>query len=908
MSADWDTSDRPGGAQETSAEEQTTPTPSGTPETSPEETAQTTTQDTTQHTIQENTHDTSPTAPSVDDLAARFRAAPLRAPEGPMSLPSARAGTPREIPPHVRRVFLEETAEDMEHMRAAYLQVTHDAPDPAKQYHTLKQIAHKIKGSAATFSYPLIAQVALATEEWIGQADTTATLARREEIERRIGEGLTLLDALVADASEGREPAPDLTARVTAFADASVPPAAAHDKGETRPLSTVSAAPTQAPVSSPITSRPDALPEALDMPPDAPGGEADPGLMLHVPSRQVDSLINQLSEVAVNRALLASVRADLATLEDELCRTQERLASRTEIIGDAYPQRAHPPTGAPPSERQEEVTLAVNSLREAVDDLGAHVAQFRTLLGTLGHAARQQDEQMRAVRDEAVDMRLVPFSALETRLRVTAEMCARDCGKAVDLTITGGETRIDREMVDQLRGPLTQLVTNAVVHAIEAPEERARAGKPKRGQILVEARLRQSEVHLTVADDGHGTDARGLVRAAIDHGTLTDEQARDLSPARALNLMFEPGLTTEDTAGLLAGRGIGLDQVRTTVRDLRGQIAVQSNTGQGTIFRLRLPISQTVLTVIEVSSAGEHYAVPLPLLSGVFSLTRSGPPLPGALPAPGMGGPRSVGAMTGAMTGAMIMEERARLVERLAAHVDGNGAELAPPDGVRVLSLSALVGQRTSGTGEVALLLEVDGGYTAVLVDEVLGEREVVVRPLPTYLRRSSIWGAAVTPEGEMLLLLDLPTLVRAAGPETARDGMPSPRAEDQARVSGGQGAHVLVVDDSPTVRHNVSGILKQAGYRITEARDGVEAIGQLAEMPTDVIVLDIEMPDLDGLGLLHILKSNPHFAGVPVVVLSSRDTAETRQQAHALGAHAFLTKPCRSEHLLSAVRRLVTR
>lgn len=837
----------------------------------------------------------------ADALAARFRAAALQVPSAPLMVtPPVASATPRslgrrEIPPHLRRLFLEETGEDMERMRATLLdaEVT---PDPAKHYHTMKQIAHKIKGSAATYDYEMLAQVALALEDWLKRAEGATATAQRRAVEARIVEGIALLDALLASAGEGREPGPRLAARAAALASevetSAATAASALPAATVRGMSSGMLVDSQSLATAP---RGDVSAPSVSADPGAPG-EADPGLMLHVPSRQVDTLINQLSDVAVTRALLAKVRADLAALEQDLRRTQARLRAHDETIGDAFLRHPSVLHGVSGESVAEDVGVAVRSLSEAVEDVGAHVAQFTSLLARLAGGAREQDEQMRGVRDEAVRLRLVPFSSLETRLKYTARVCAGECGKSVDLVVLGGETAIDREMVDQLSGPLNQLVTNAVVHAIESPDERVRAGKPPRGQIIIEAQLKGPELHLTVADDGQGSDPRMLAQVAVERGILTREQARSLTPARALNLMFEPGLTTEDTAGLMSGRGIGLDQVRTTVRELRGQVSVQSSLGQGTIFRLRMPISQTLLPVLEVSSAGEHYAIPLALLASAFSLTTSGPQPPSSPP------------LRTASSPSLSMEERARLVERMAAHVRGTGGELAPLEEVRVWSLAALLGQRVQGSGEVALLLEDDGGYVAVLVDEVLTEHEVIVRPLSSFLRRSAVWGAAITPDGDMLLLLDLPTLAREAGPQAPPLATIPPMSGGIQPGAAASGARVLVVDDSPTVRQSVGATLAQAGFQTAQARDGVEAIGQLAGLPIDVIVLDLEMPDLDGLGLLGILKDNPHFTDIPVVVLSSRDTHETRQRAIALGVRAFLSKPCRPEDLLATVRRLATR
>lgn len=880
-----------------------------------------------------STSDTSPhpdhpdAQAAIEDWSARFRGAQLREATGalptvqpatppdeptdePTDAPARDSSEPIPIPPHLRRIFLEETAEDLEKLRAALLAAEQSA-DPAPHYHTMKQVAHKIKGSSAMYRYSLLADVALTLEDWLKCADAHDAAEQRDAIQRRITEGAALLDALLAAATQGRDPEAHLVEHASALAAALAP----QQMSDPYAASVTSLRPTAPSTSSPTTSQ--ASVQARGDGTTTP--DTEPNLTVHVPSREVDTLVTNLSEAAINRALDAMVRADLVMLDDELRRTRTRLRDRTALITAAYLHSSPHHTALPSlvgtpaapessgqgdqsdqSDQSIEADLALRSLGEVVDDLGAHVSQLSALLGTLAQTARTQTDLMRAIRDQAVRMRLVPFTALESRLQVTTRVGASECGKVVELTLEGGDTHIDREIVDALAEPLTQIVTNAIIHAIELPEERVRLGKSPRGHIHIKARLRGSEIHLTIADDGRGTDPRTLVTTALEQGILTVEQARALTPAQALNLMFEPGLTTQNTAGLLSGRGIGLDQVRTTVRALRGQIAVQSSMGQGTIFRMRLPISQTLLTVLEVSCAGERYAIPLSLLTRVLSLARSGPQPADAPP----------------YRAALSDEERVALIERLASQVRTVSGESASLDETRVFRLGALLGQPTGHTAEeVALLLEVEDGLVAVLVDSVGTEREVVVRPLLPYLRRPSVWGGAITPEGDTLLLLDLPTLVRQYGPRaevlgTPREGLAGSGAAGETRAFAAPppGTRVLVVDDSPTVRHNVTTVLKQAGYQTTEARDGVEAIGHLAALPVDVVVLDIEMPELGGIDLLALLRGNPHFAEVPVVVLSSRDTSEMRQRARELGVRIFLSKPCPPEHLLSAVRRVATK
>ncbi|HEY7974332.1 MAG TPA: response regulator, partial [Ktedonobacterales bacterium] len=489
------------------------------------------------------------------------------------------------------------------------------------------------------------------------------------------------------------------------------------------------------------------------------------------------------------------------------------------------------------------------------------------------------------------------------RLRISALVAAADLGKQLDFEAQGASIEIDRLLLEELEQPLIQLVRNAVAHGIEGADERVAQGKPAKGRVWIHAYNVGSEVVIEVGDDGRGIDAHLLVGAAIGAQLITPEAARRLSQEQALSFMFQSGFTTATTVGAMAGSGVGLADVASTIHRLKGSIAMRSDLGKGSAFQIRVPISLSMAPVLEVSAAGQVFALPFALVE--YTAIIEPADLRERAPA------QAFAASGG------LREWRAPVDASLLPAADGAPtagdaagaaeAATAPEADMPAYALAETLGfeQEVAALRRI-VVIRLRGQLVGLLVESV-GDgdvRDATVRPLPRRLQRRVVRGAIVRPEdGQVALLIDPQEALaqRLAGAEIALRpaGQPSgPRAV---------APWALIVDDSVTIRRTLEQTLTQAGFKTSQARDGYEALEIMARELPRVVILDVEMPRLSGYQLLTIMRSSPQYQQVRVAMLTSRAADKHRDYALALGADAYLVKPCPQETLVETIRRLLT-
>ncbi len=531
---------------------------------------------------------------------------------------------------------------------------------------------------------------------------------------------------------------------------------------------------------------------------------------------------------------LSEIAAELSLEKGRSRRWTRALANVLATMDSASRElRRHPAArrhGAAPLEQwlgRQEEITA--ALRELLDDVreGGRGSMFRV---------ERLDQLVRG-------LRLQPISVLTDRYPRAVHDLAEELGKRVRLVVEGAQVELDREVLEQLADPLVHLMRNAVDHGIEPPAERLRAGKPEAGTLQLRAEARGSRVRVTLVDDGRGIDAEELRRAAVERGTPSAEAQR-MDEAALLDLIFLPGFSLRHAASAVSGRGVGLDVVRKHVEVLGGTVGVETRLGAGTTFRLEVPISASLGRAMIVEAAGVKLA--------------------------------------------FASETVARAAEATAAQLERAGAGHALVFGetrAPVADLGAVLGGAPSApvNGEARPVIALRHGdqWIAFWVDRFIGERAVIQRSPDRFLKdHRLIRGTASLDDGELLILLNVSELLSHTG------GAPpmAPAAAPERR-------RVLVVDDSELTRDTVVGMLKAQGYEVFEAADGREALRRVQQDAPQLIVTDIEMPVLDGLGLLQELRASTSHAALPVVVLSSRGAEEDKRRAAALGADAYLVK-----------------
>jgi len=505
-------------------------------------------------------------------------------------------------------------------------------------------------------------------------------------------------------------------------------------------------------------------------------------------------------------------------------------------------------------------------VRLSGEAVAAELRLSHLLAGPLGDdpdaaaAAVALRRTLRGLQQETLRTRMTSLAAIAGPLRRAARDIARAAGKEVEYTLEGDVVELDRAVLDGLRDPLLHLVRNAVDHGLERPDEREAAGKPRRGAVTVRAVRRGPEVVVSVADDGAGLDLDAL-RAGAGESGLDDQDA-------AL-LVFRPGLSTAAAVTDVSGRGVGMDVVRAGVAALRGRVEVASTPGAGTTFSVVVPLTLAVVPCVLVAAGGERYAIPTHATAGLVED-------PGGDVLALEGGPA-------VWAGGTVVPLAA-----LATVVEAPGGP---------------------GPGGPALVLEGAGGRRhALRVDEVLGQRDVTVKELGAVLPPSAlVAGASIEPDGSVLCVLDPAALVeRAARRPTAAAGPPAGPA---AAPGESHALSVLVVDDVLAVRELERAILAGAGYAVRTARDGEEALDLLRAERPDLVVTDVDMPHLDGLGLCRAIRATPALASLPVLVVSANEDAGVRQATLEAGADGYLHKADLDERrLLGAVGSLLGR
>jgi two-component system chemotaxis sensor kinase CheA len=477
---------------------------------------------------------------------------------------------------------------------------------------------------------------------------------------------------------------------------------------------------------------------------------------------------------------------------------------------------------------------------------------------------------LESLQERTLQARMVPFGTIAEPLRRAARDLARSLGKSVELELLGEETELDRGVLDQVADPLVHLVRNAIDHGIEPATDRLAAGKPAHGTVRVHAMPFGSEVVVTVADDGRGIDLGRVREQAGASGDSLDGVADE----EALYAIFRSGLSTAATVSEVSGRGVGLDVVRTSLAAVRGRVEVHSEPGAGSQFRLSVPITLAVLPCLLVETAGHRFAIPM---HSVVSA-------------------EAAGWAEDWVEGQVVIRVRDQIlpVSDLAATLDGATPTGAPAGDRPVVVLASMTRRH------------------AFRVDALLGQRSLVVKDLGRLLPRLDLLaGAALEPDGSILLVLDVSGLVdrarwRRSVARSTGDQRPDATAP-AASAAPAEPPSVLVVDDTGVVRELERSILEEAGYRVRTARDGREALAALADELPDLVVTDVDMPNLDGLALTRAIRADRALAGLPVVVVTSKAAEADRRRAMDAGADGYLVKGDLDQRaLLEAVGRLL--
>lgn len=625
----------------------------------------------------------------------------------------------------------------------------------------------------------------------------------------------------------------------------------------------------------PVVSVTEALPGPADV-------EPAQRALLRVRADIVDQLVNESGAVAVTRAQvdgeLRALKANLLELKASVIRLRGQVRE-IELQGDQQiPSRRaradEAAAGFDPLEfdRYTRFQELARALAESVDDVATAEQGLRRSLESADNVLSTQGRLTREMEQQLLILRTVAFDSMAERFHRVVRQAGHDVGKRVQLDLRGGNVELDRAVLERLAGPLEHLLRNAVDHGIESAQIREAAGKSASGTVVLAVRQVGNEILVELSDDGGGLNLDAIRAKAIAHGRYPPEAA--LTEAQLVECMFVPGLTTATQVTAVSGRGIGLDVVRAEVSALGGRVEVSTRRGQGTTFALTLPLTLAVAQAVLVRAGGRVWALPAPMVEQVRQV------------------------------------EAAALLQLFAArNLDWQGSSY--PFHYLPWLLGDVANRPTGARSNAVLLLHAGPHRTAVHVDEVLGNQEIVVKNIgPQLARVPGIAGAAVLGTGEIVLILNPVQLAQRPGipvytPDAAKLDL-GPVGES-GPASGDRATRVMIVDDSLTVRRVTSRMLAREGFEVTIARDGVEALELLDTQSPDVILLDIEMPRMDGFEFMRKLRPSPRFRDTPVIMVTSRAAEKHRALARELGVNLYLGKPFQEEELLTNLRRMIS-
>jgi len=644
-----------------------------------------------------------------------------------------------------------------------------------------------------------------------------------------------------------------------------------------------------------------------------PANAAGAAKSVRIALSRLDRMMNTVGELVINRTRMVGRVAELEKLIDTLSFSKERLQGKVSEFQEKYEFNRISSTRQTGSwdastarqkltsaaagdnsfwsdfselemDRYDDFNILSRSMAEISADVNEVLSQLEGFIGRVEGDIDEFTKLAHHLQDEITAARMVPIGTLYSRLSRAVRDAAKSAGKHVDLDLSGSETELDNNIIQQISDPLVHLVRNSVAHGIERPEDRAATGKPDLGKVALRAYHRGNHIYIEVEDDGRGIDYERVKQSAIERGLVSPETADRLTERDLREMLFHPGFTTAPVKTELAGRGVGLDVVRANLNALNGEIDIQSTSGQGTKFTLKVPLTLIISPALFIRCGATHFALPLAVVEEIRRLRAD---------------------EIDDVGGKLLTKVRDVVTEVIRLDTYLGLPPLEPVNGYFRMVVA------NAGNRQIGLVVE-----------EVLGKDEIVIKNLGEYLRRVKLFpGTTIAPDGSLILLIDLNRMVAnepserrplQASPSAARIFAPGSAAVAKGTIPAEaidrveQERLIIVADDSISVRKFVGRMLEKNGYRVKLAADGMEAAELVAQHGCHLVITDLEMPRMTGYELMVQLRQSPTTRRIPVMVVTSRAGAKHRDRALKEGAAAFLTKPVQEDQLIAAVEQLM--
>jgi chemosensory pili system protein ChpA (sensor histidine kinase/response regulator) len=604
---------------------------------------------------------------------------------------------------------------------------------------------------------------------------------------------------------------------------------------------------------------------------------------VRVSAALLNRLVNEMGESSIYRARvdqkLGSVRFNLSELNQTVYRLRQQLRrleieTETQILfryedGDKNSAKDFDPLEL---DRFSEMQQLSRSLMEIVDDLGNIQNTLGDQAQDMGTLLEQQAKTNKEVQQGLMRTRMVRFSTVAPRLRRVVRQAAQELGKQAELELQGAESEMDRTVLENMVAPLEHMLRNAVSHGIEMPEERLALGKPEQGTINLSMRREGAELVMILEDGGAGLDFDAIRVKAEANGMLLPGQ--QVSEDDLITLLLRPGFSTAKKVTQISGRGVGLDVLNEAIKAMRGTLLIKSKRGQGTKFTIRLPFSLAVTQALLVQAGRDTYAIPL-----------------------------------------LSIESVSRLDEgELKTYLDGNLVEHRYGDHrYPVHNLGVLFGvneptayEKIPDKRPPIMLFRSAEASAALQVEAVHGNQEIIVKPVgPQFQSLPGISGAAVLGDGRVVVVLELAAVVRNLTSQNHKQ-QEAQTLYAVRRETKRQQIKAMVIDDSITMRKVTGRLLERLNMEVTTAKDGLEAVTKLEEQIPDLVILDIEMPRMDGFEVAAHIRNQAQLRHIPIIMVTSRGGEKHRNRAAKIGVNEYLTKPYQEEEMIKSVRNLL--
>ena len=763
------------------------------------------------------------------------------------STPAAPTAAPQgaAADPELLDIFLEEAADILDSSGSALLRWQAE-PNNRQEVETLLRDLHTLKGGARMVEIGPIGDLAHELE-YLYESLSAGTLQGSAELFALLQRGQDRL-AQMLDAVRAGQPCPPADRLISAIQNFS------------HPLVVQTPAPVP--------------PVAVKAEPAAPAPEAGAD-MVKVSAELLDELVNLAGETSIFRGRIEQQVSDAQTalhemettierMRDQLRRldteTQGRILSRQQVDAERLGYEDFDPLEM---DRHSQLQQLSRALFESASDL----LDLKETLDRSTHDAENLLQQQGRINTELQEglmrTRMVPFERMLPRLKRIVRQVAEELGKDVAFSVGNAEGEMDRNVLERMAAPLEHMLRNAVDHGLESAEVRLAAGKPAQGQISLDLSREGGDIVFDIRDDGAGVPLDAVRHKAIKRGLLAPDA--EISDREVLQFILQPGFSTAEKITQISGRGVGMDVVHEEVRQLGGTMSIDSVPGQGVHFRIRLPFTVSVNRALMVQCGEDQYAIPLNTIDGIVRV------LPNELdghfrldpPSYQYGGQRYELCYLGELL-------------KTAPRPKLSGQSLPVP----------------------VLLVQCNDRHIAVQVDTMAGTREIVVKSLgPQFASVQGVSGATILGDGRVVLILDLLAPIRAM---QAR--LPQRPTSHEIESEPQKPLLVMVVDDSVTVRKVTSRLLERHGMNVLTAKDGVDAMLLLEEHMPDLMLLDIEMPRMDGFEVATQVRHDERLQHLPIIMITSRTGQKHRDRAMAIGVNDYLGKPYQESVLLESI------